>query len=253
MAKHIVITGGASGIGRAVAGLFIDKGWAVAIVDRDLAAASELAAALGRGATPIGVDVLDAPALAAAIGNYCGEGGLDALFNSAGLLDMRCWLDTPLERQYQIFDVNVKGVLNAIHAAVPHLRKTPGAQIVTMSSAAAIYGVPEEAVYSASKFAVRGLTEALNVEFDPLDIWVSDLMVGFVNTPMVNGAGHKSKCVEILGVNVEPRDVAQTVWRAVHERQVHWFVAQGDADYFDEINRISPEARREMIKAVTGF
>ena len=252
MDKRIVITGGASGIGSAAASLFIDKGWAVAIADRDLEAATSVAEALGPAATAIGVDVLDAEALAAALDSYCGDRGLDALFNSAGLLDMRRWVDTPLERQYQIFDVNVKGVLNALHAAVPHLRKTPGAQIVTMSSAAAIYGVPEEAVYSASKFAVRALTEALNVEFEPLDIWVSDLMVGFVNTPMVNGAEHKSKCVEILGINVEPHDVATTVWRAVNERRVHWFVAQGDEDYFNEINRISPDERRAMIKAVTG-
>lgn len=252
MTKRIFITGGASGIGRSVAELFIAKGWRVAIADRNIAAANALAIQLGDQASAFDVDVLDAGALASAITAFAGDAGLDGLFNSAGLLDMRRWLDTPLDRQYQIFDVNVKGVLNAIHAAVPHLRKVAGARIVTMSSAAAIYGVPEEAVYSASKFAVRGLTEALNVELDPLDIWVSDIMVGFVNTPMVNDADHKGKAVEILGINVQPGDVAATIWRAFNERQVHWFVAQSDEDYFTEINRVSQDERRTLIKTLTG-
>ena len=252
MTRRIVITGGASGIGKATAELFTERGWAVGIADRDLAAATSLAHQLGPSATAIAADVLDAQALADAISRYCGDLGLDALFNSAGLLDMRRWIDTPLERQYQIFDVNVKGVLNAVHAALSHLRKQPESQIVTMNSTGAIYGVPDEAVYCASKFAIRGLTEALNLEFEPLDIWVSDVMVGFVNTPMVHCAEHKAKCLEIMGVNVEPGQVAATVWNAVHERRVHWFVTPDDEGYFNAINRMSAEERRAMIKAATG-
>lgn len=253
MTNRIFITGAASGIGRETARLFASKGWRVAIADRNGEVAGSLATELGKGAVAVEVDVMNVDATRAAVDGFCGEDGLDAIFAAAGLLDMRSWVDTPLERQYQILDVNVKGVINSFHAAMPHLRKIPNAQAISMCSTAAVYGIPEEAVYSASKFAVRALTEALNIELDPLGIWVSDIMVGFVDTPMVRDAEHKSRGLGIVGVHVRPQDVAATVWSAVHERRIHWFVDPGDEALFQQINSQSPDEKRALIKSLTGF
>ena len=75
------------------------------------------------------------------------------------------WERDPAE-WWQTFEVNVLGVVHCTYAALDRLRATPGAHVVSMSSASAFYGVPEHAVYSASKFAVRGFTEALNLELE---------------------------------------------------------------------------------------
>lgn len=253
MANRIFITGGASGIGAETGRLFAREGWHVAVADCNIVAARALAAELGTSAQACFVDVLDLDSIGAALSQFCGDAGLDVLFNSAGLVDMRPWTATPLERQFQIFDVNVKGVLNCISAALPYLRKMEQSNIVTMCSAAGIYGVPDEAVYSASKFAVRALTEALNIEFEKLGVWVSDVMVSYVATPMVTQAEHQAKSVEILGVNVGPQDVAAVVRQATLERGVHWFVTKTDEEYFNGINAASQDERRDLVKSITGY
>lgn len=91
-----------------------------------------------------------------------------------------------------------------------------------MSSASAVYGVPELATYSASKFAVRGLTEALSIEFEQYDITVSDIMAPYVQTPMLTEASRIATSVDRLGVNLTPEMVAKTVWKAAHGKKVHW-------------------------------
>ena len=93
---------------------------------------------------------------------------------------MRPFVDTPVDRLLDIVDVNVKGVINSISVALPFLKAHGEARVVTMGSVSGIYGIPELAVYSASKFAIRGLTEALNIELEREGVWVCDLMVGYV-------------------------------------------------------------------------
>ena len=94
-----------------------------------------------------------------------------------------------------------------------------------MSSASAVYGAPELAVYSSSKFAVRGLTEALNIEFEKYGIWVCDIMAPYVSTPMITNAENKATSVEKLGVGVTPEQVAETVLKATKKKKVHWLIS----------------------------
>ena len=251
--RSIFITGAASGIGRETAHRFAGAGWRVGLCDRDAAALAPLQADLGEAASSHIADVRDAVALAAALGDFCGQDALGVLFNCAGILEMREFADTPLDRLHALVDVNVKGVINGIHAALPYLRRAADARIVTMSSASAVYGVPEEAVYSASKFAVRGLTEGLNIELERDDIWVCDVMVSYVATPMVTAAEHQAKSDEIVGVNGQPAQVAETVFAAVEGRKVHWVVTESDAGSAQAFEATEWEKRRDLMKRASGF
>jgi NAD(P)-dependent dehydrogenase (short-subunit alcohol dehydrogenase family) len=124
-----------------------------------------------------------------------------------------------------LVDVNVRGVIHTIDAAFSYLVRTPGARVVAMSSTSAEYGSPEHAVYSATKFFVRGLTEALDIEYRAHGIRVAGIYVPYVQTGMVFDAPVKPASIERLGVKIPPRRVAETVWRAVNGRhRVHWRV-----------------------------
>jgi short-subunit dehydrogenase len=108
--------------------------------------------------------------------------------------------------------VNVTGVLNGCHSAYPYLRRTPGARVVNLASASAIYGQPELATYSATKFAVRGLTEALDLEWAGDDITVRAIWPLFVNTGMVTGMD--TGATRSLGIKLTAQDVADAVYAA---------------------------------------
>lgn len=250
----IFITGAGSGIGAATARLFVTKGWRVGLADRDGPAVQKLAKDLGDEAHAFTVDVLDRTSIEAALSSFIGANGkLSALFNSAGLLDMRPFAEASLEKLDAMLDVNVKGVINCISQALPFLETQTDARIITMSSSAALYGVPDLAVYSASKFAIRGLTEALNIEFETKGIWVCDIMVGYVDTPMLSQAKDTAKSVEIAGVHVTPQMVADTVYKAVSERQLHWFVRVEDREASDHFDATPMEERRDLIRPATGY
>jgi NADP-dependent 3-hydroxy acid dehydrogenase YdfG len=252
--KSIFITGAGSGIGAATARLLAAEGWRVGLADRDGQAVQALAEELGAGAAPYTVDVLDRAGFRAALTDFAGSSGqIAALFNSAGLLDMRPFAEASLDRMQAVMDVNVKGVINCIQQALPYLHAHGDARIVTMSSAAAIYGVPDLAVYSASKFAIRGLTEALNIEFEKLGVWVSDVMVGYVDTPMLSQADHAAKSVELAGIHVTPEMVAATVQQALKDRQVHWFVREDDKGAQDFFDQTPMAERRDLMRPSTGY
>lgn len=225
--KSIFITGAGAGIGAETARLFARNGWFVGASDIDSAALAALAGELGpeRASTHV-ADVRDAAAIERAIGDFTSRDGdrLDAVFANAGVLFMGPHETiTPAQKQLLV-DVNVSGVVNTIDAAFPFLKRTPGARVVAMSSTSAEYGSPQHAVYSATKFFVRGFTEALNIEYRVHGIQVSAIYVAYVQTGMVFGARVKPASIARLGVKIPPARVASAVWRAVHGNRVHWRV-----------------------------
>lgn len=221
--KSILITGAASGIGRATALRFHREGWLLGLLDVNEAALSALASELGERTWYRALDVTDHDATQRAVREFADDHGglLHVLFNSAGVLYMGRFEDVTPAQHRLTFDVNIHGLVNVIHAAFPWLRDTDGARVINMSSASALYGIPHLATYSASKFAVRGLTEALNIEWRRHGITVVDLMPPFVNTGMVNDQAFRAPVVDRMGVNLEADDVAEAVWRATKNDDVH--------------------------------
>jgi NADP-dependent 3-hydroxy acid dehydrogenase YdfG len=225
--RSIFITGAGAGIGAETARLFAARGWRVGASDVNAVALQSLAKEIGseRVSTHV-ADVRDVRAVEAALRDFATTAGgrLDAVFANAGVLFMGPNETITDEQKSLLVDVNVRGVLHTIDAAFPYLSATPGARVIAMCSTSAEYGSPQHAVYSATKFFVRGLTEALDIEYRRHGIRVSAIYVAYVQTGMVFDAKVKPASIERLGVKITPQQVASTVWRAVHGRRVHWRV-----------------------------
>lgn len=216
----IFITGAASGIGMATARLFHARGWRVGLTDVAEPPLEKLSQQLG-GAWHRVVDVTDAAALKAAVHDFAAGGGMSVMFNCAGIMLVEHFEAIAPSAHARMVAINVTGVINGCHAAFEVLRGVPGATILNMSSASAVYGVPHFAVYAATKFAVRGLTEGLELEWRDHGIRVCDLMPSFVRTPMVAGQGFAAPALRRLGVNLSPEAIAAAAWKHVHGRRVH--------------------------------
>lgn len=219
--KRIFITGAASGIGLATAKLFHKNGWTVGITDVNEGALRSVAGQLD-GCWHRQLNVTDDLACQHAARDFAAEGGLDVLFNCAGILQMGQFETISPARHKAIIDINVTGLINMSLAAYPFLKESDQPIMINMSSASAMYGTPHFASYSASKFAVRALTEALDVEWGRQGIRVVDIMPPFVNTPMVNDAEFRAPVVDRMGVDLTAEDIADNVWHAAtHNTPVH--------------------------------
>src|SRR6478735_8138666 len=142
-----IVTGGASGIGAAAASVLRERGARVVVLEGDDA---------------IRVDVTDASGVDAAVAEAISRlGGLDVLVNNAGIGAAGTVEDNPDEEWHRVYDVNVVGMVRVTRAALPALRESSCAAIVNTCSVAATAGLPQSALYSASKGAVLSLTLAM--------------------------------------------------------------------------------------------
>ena len=236
MRKAIFITGGGSGIGRAVAQRFAREGWLVGLADVNEAGLAETAALLPDGASwTHRLDVRDRAAWDVALAAFATASGgrLDVLFNNAGVAHGGPFADNPQSEIDQLIDVNFRGVVNGAHAAYPLLKATPGSCLLNTASAAGIYGAAGLAVYSATKFAVRAMTEALDIEWAGDGIRVRDLMPGFIDTPLLIPPAHAGtnqsmrESVVEAGLEFTPVEVvADTAWAAVTSPKLHHLVGK---------------------------
>ena len=226
--KSIFITGAGSGIGRATAVLFAERGWFVGLYDVAARGLEETQALMQAGSWISGVfDVRDRAGWSDAVGQFgdATGGRMNVLFNNAGVGRHGWFEQVPPEDSDWIVDVNLKGVINGVYAALPLLETTPGARIVNTASTAGVVGSPQLAVYSATKFAVRGLTEALDVEFTPKGVRVSCLTPWFIETPILDMATREGSNEvmrqKLSGMEVYPVEMAaQKAWDAAHGEDV---------------------------------
>lgn len=231
MAGAIFITGGGSGIGRAVAQKFAAEGWFVGLADINGAGLIETAALLPEGrSSSHRLDVRDRAAWDAALAEFAAVAGrIDVVFNNAGVAHGGPLAGNSQGEIDQLIDVNFRGVAYGAQAAYSWLKASaPGSCLLNTASAAGIYGTGGLAIYSATKFAVRGLTEALDGEWAADGIKVRSLMPGFIDTPLLHGpasaASNVSKrdAVVAAGLEFTPiEQVAAAAWAAVHGKAVH--------------------------------
>jgi 2-keto-3-deoxy-L-fuconate dehydrogenase len=171
-----LVTGGGSGIGLATARLLASRGAKVAVLD--LKPGDEF--------TSVAADVTDDASVRLAVETAAGRlGGLDILVNNAGIGSIGTVADNPDEEWHRVFDVNVVGIVRVTRAALPYLRDSEHAAIVNTCSIAATAGLPQRALYSATKGAVLSLTLAMAADHVHEGIRVNCVNPGTADTPWV--------------------------------------------------------------------
>jgi NAD(P)-dependent dehydrogenase (short-subunit alcohol dehydrogenase family) len=181
-----LVTGAASGIGRATAILLAGRGAAVACLDVNADALAETAAAIGERALPIPCDVTDLAAVEAAVSQAAADlGGLDAVANVAGVGDFTGDVaEIAPEEWARVLAINLTGPFHVSRAAIPHLRAAGGA-IVNVSSQFGLVGCLASPAYCASKAGLIGLTRAMAIDHTEEGIRVNCVCPGPVDTPML--------------------------------------------------------------------
>ena len=194
--SRVVVTGGASGIGLAVAQLFLAAGSRVAIIGRSKTALDSAVQEAGKNGEvallPVAADVTDEAALQAALDEIASTlGGIDALVTSAGIegeMGAACG-DVTAVGFREVLDINVVGTFLAVKHALPYLSKSPNASVTFIGSDSGFVSVPGMLAYNASKGALVQLTRALAFElFDDHGIRVNSVCPSVVDTPMARRA-----------------------------------------------------------------
>ena len=247
--RSIFITGAASGIGRAAAVLFAERGWLVGAADRDEAGLAALAET-SPSIVPLTLDVANRDAVVAAFATF-GEhtgGTLDCLLSNAGIDAKGPFGDMAWDRVRQVVEVNLLGAMSVIHAALPLLRATSGSLCLSTASGSAIFGVGGMAAYSATKHGVRGLTEALSVELAGTGVRAADLLPGIIDTGMLSAADKAALPSEGMWRVMPAEAVAEAAWQAYHGEALHWFIPPELVE-LDRQSTAAPEAVRDALVA----
>ena len=235
--KAIFISGGGSGIGRAVALYFSQRDWFVGLGDIDKTGMRVTEEMIGNGFVYSHVlDVRDRGTWDEALEAFsvATGGRIDVVFSNAGIPLGGSLLENSTEEIERCLDINLKGVLFGAQAALPHLKKTaPGSCLLNTASAAGIYGTTGASVYSATKFGVRAITESLDGEWVEYGIKVRSIMPGFIETPLIdqvpNGQTNEAirDRVKAAGLEITPVEaVGDAAWRAVRGDKLHTLVGK---------------------------
>lgn len=235
--KSIFITGGGSGIGRAIAKYFGDRGYFVGLGDIDQKGMDETLALIGNGFTfSVKFDVRDHAAWDEALDAFATAAGgqINVLANNAGIPIGGSLVENSIDEIERCLDINLKGVLFGAQAVYPYLKAAaPDSCLLNTASAAGIYGTPGASVYTATKFGVRGITESLDGEWAEDNIKVRSLMPSFIDTPLLDhtpnaqtNQGIRERVTE-AGLEITPvEEVAKAAWEAVHGDRLHTTVGK---------------------------
>jgi NAD(P)-dependent dehydrogenase (short-subunit alcohol dehydrogenase family) len=243
VSKVVAITGAARGIGLATARALAERGHSVAIGDLDGDEAAAAADRLPGGAAGFDLDVTDEDSFARFLDATAERlGPLDALVNNAGIMFVGPLDGAGYRGASKVLDVNVKGVMIGMHLAIPRLRR--GGHIVNVVSSSAWVAPPALSVYSASKHAARGLTDAVRGELRDAGIHVTAVYPGVVQTDLAVGtsASRGSKMIE-------PREVGEAIAAALERPRDEVFVPRSLGPVLRLYQAMPPRARRLVGRA----
>jgi NAD(P)-dependent dehydrogenase (short-subunit alcohol dehydrogenase family) len=210
-----LVTGASRGIGAAISRSLAEHGVRVAMGSRS----GDNAGIDGALARPC--DVRDRASLDALVAETVATfGGLDILVANAGVGAYGPFLELPADQLDEMLDVNVKGVVNTVQAALPHLLESEAADLVTIASEAGRRGLPYEAAYCASKFAQVGLTRALDHELRERGVRCTSVCPGGVATDFAMGRGRTPDMPALAGM-MRAEDVAETVLFVLTRPRTH--------------------------------
>jgi NAD(P)-dependent dehydrogenase (short-subunit alcohol dehydrogenase family) len=217
------VTGGARGIGRAIAEELVARGASVALADRDILTAERTAATLRDGderAIACELDVRDRAQWDAVVGDVEAElGPVDILINNAGIMAIGQYLEMDEDVDRLQMEVNLMGVLHGMRAVVPQMVKRGRGHVVNIASVAGKIGTPFIASYSAAKHGVVGMTDAVGYELKDTGVKFTVVMPSLVETELISGTGRPK-----WPAPVTPRAVAVATARAIVKEQEEVFV-----------------------------
>jgi NADP-dependent 3-hydroxy acid dehydrogenase YdfG len=259
--KIVVVTGAGSGIGRATALAFADRGARIALCDVDRDRVDAIARALGdRAVVARRVDVADRAQMAefaAEVHARCDAA--DVVVNNAGVAVGGAFVDTSLDDWDWLLGINLRGVVHGCHFFVPAMvKRGTGGHVVNVSSVLGVYPVPGASAYVASKFAVLGFSQSLRAELAPHHIGVTAICPGMIATSIIEDgrmggqAGARRKLADTFARRgAPPEHVAAAIVESVHRNPAVRPVGRdGWAIY--ALHRLAPGATRRITATIAG-
>jgi NADP-dependent 3-hydroxy acid dehydrogenase YdfG len=258
--RTVVITGAASGIGRALAQRLSAHDCPVAIADVDERSLKETEATLGGATLTTVLDVRDGDAqnaFAEEVRNWA-PAPLGAVFNNAGVAVSSKVLDSVAEDDNWLWDINFHGVVNGTKAFLPILTAQDSGAIVNTSSVFGLVGMPNQSAYCAAKFAVRGFTDSLRQELRGTGVRAINVHPGGINTNIVRnarvrkdpdglGRSQEQMVKEFAAITMtEPAKAAEIIHRGVEQGKARILVGP-DAYLFDVLGRLAPTRYFDML------
>jgi NADP-dependent 3-hydroxy acid dehydrogenase YdfG len=239
------ITGGARGIGRAMADAFLRQGMRVAIGDLDLAVAQQTAQELGRGTVALELNVTDRASVERFVdGVEAALGPIDVYVNNAGIMTLSPLVSEDDDAARRMIDVNVHGVLFGMKVVLPGMIERNRGHVVNVASQAGKFGFAGGATYCATKFAVVGLTEAMRGELRLMGadgVVLSVVMPAIVQTELGGGLANPRGQKELT-----PADVADATVEALRTERFDVWVPKSNAGVYVATG-VLPRKGREAI------
>lgn len=262
-----VITGAASGIGRAAARHLAGEGCRLALSDVDLAGLEQLQAELQQQSAEVmieRVDVANPEAMLAFAANVAAHyGQVDIVINNAGVAYTDPVEKADLQHMHWLMNINFWGVVHGCRAFLPYLRQRPQASLVNISSIFAMVSYPTQAIYNASKAAVRGFSDALRIELDDSPVVLTCVHPGGVKTNIVRNAriGDLSRVAdnaEDYAADFEtvagstPEQAAAAIVGAIKRKQIRLLIG-ADARVLDWLYRLAPTRVAPWLDALNSL
>ena len=248
--KSIFITGAAGGMGSSTARLFKKNGWFVGCYDINESSLDELKSELGNEDILYEqLDVTKKSQFEECLSNFSKNTNdtLDILFNNAGITEGGFFDEIPYENHIKIININVIGVINGIYSAASLLKNTENSLCISTSSSSGIMGMEMIATYSATKHAIKGLTESLSAEFSRFDTRVSDILPGVIDTPMISKEIRDHLPESGMWRLISSDEIAETVWASYHSNDIHWYVPK-ELEDLEKVVANDPIKARDNLK-----